>query len=160
MTTFKIYGRGAERVDKTRRVLGRACFLSGLDVVDFIFRSIEPNGYNIAYVKADKSVPSKLVEPCDYMLVLDEKIPAKAFDGLKDGSVIFANSREKLSVKNVKTKCHIISMKENAEIALLGSLTKDFPKVSIKSMKSAIEEELGDDKVLQNAFDEGYRCIK
>ncbi len=156
MTTFKIYGRGADRVDRIRRVLGRACFLSGMDVVDFIFRSPEPNGYNIAYVKADKIITSRSPEPCDYLLLVDEKPPAKAFDGLKDGSVIF--SKDKAVVKGVKAKSHAVGSSDG--MSVLGGLTKLFSKVSIKSMKSAIEEESGNDKALQAAFDAGYREVK
>ncbi|MBI2172967.1 MAG: 2-oxoacid:acceptor oxidoreductase family protein [Candidatus Aenigmarchaeota archaeon] len=156
MTTFKIYGRGADRVDRTRRVLGRACFLSGMDVVDFIFRSPEPNGYNIAYVKADKTVTSRSPEQCDYLLLMDEKVSARAFDGLKDGSVVIA--KEKVQVKSVRAKSHAVGSSDG--MSVLGGLTKLFSRVSIKSMKSAIEEELGDDKALQAAFEAGYREVK
>ncbi|MBI2579824.1 MAG: hypothetical protein HYW27_02890 [Candidatus Aenigmarchaeota archaeon] len=159
MAMFKVYGRGVERVDRARRVLGRACFLSGLDVVDFTTRTLEPNNYNIAYVKADKVVRSRLPEPCDYLVLLDEKVPAKAFDGLRDGCVIFSNSEEKVSPKNVKTKCHAIKS-AIPEMALLGALTKIFPKVSMKSMNSAIDMELGGEKILHSAFEEGYKGVK
>lgn len=159
MATFKIYGRGAEKVERARRVLGRACFLSGLDVVDFTVETLEPNSYNIAYVKADKEIRSKLSEPCDYMILLDEKPPAKAFDGLREGCIIFSNSAEKVVPKNVKTKCHAVKL-HLPEMALLGAVTKIFPKVSMKSMNSAIDQELGGDKTLHNAFEEGYKSVK
>ena len=158
MTTFKIFGRGAETVDMTRRVLGRACFLSGLETIDFIVRTLEPNGYNIAYVKADKILASKAQEPCDYVLALDSKAPAKMFDDLKDGSIIIAKNN--VDVKKFKVKCRLVGAVQNMEMAILGGLTSDFSKVSIKSMKAAIEEELGVSRVLQNAFEEGYKNIK
>src|SRR3989344_1977143 len=160
MTAFKIFGRGAESVDRTRRVLGRACFLSGLDTVDFIVRTLEPNGYNIAYVNADKELAPKYPEACDYVVALDEKFPSKMLDDMKDGSVIFSGGIEKIASKKFRVKSHLVNAPDNKEMALLGGLTKDFSKVSIKSMKAAIEEELGHEKSPQAAFDEGYKSVK
>ncbi len=123
-------------------------------------RTLEPNGYNIAYVKADKVLATKVPEACDYVIALDEKFPAKLLDDLKDGSVIFSGGQEKITSKKFRLKSRLVNLPDSQELALLGGLTKDFPKVSIKSMKACIGEGRGPEKSLQNAFEEGYKSVK
>ncbi|MFH0832188.1 MAG: hypothetical protein V1900_00500 [Candidatus Aenigmatarchaeota archaeon] len=150
MITFYIYGEGA---DLARRILGRACSLSGFEVQDLYA--------SIGYVKIDKGpLLSKDIPEPDIILAPDKKASIKT----KDPSIVIVNSVQKIAYKK-GVKCHYLDADKianttNADlsIVMLGALTKVFSKLSLKNMREAIRVECGEDKI--TGLEEGFRAVR
>lgn len=121
------------------------------------------------FVKIDKTpVLSRQVEEPDFYLIFDPMLGMEA-KGMKEKSTVIFNSPEKLAsplLKKKKIRAYSVDATELAlshlksnipNTAMLGALAKLFNKVSMKSLKAAME---GMSKENIAAFDEGYKGVK
>ncbi len=167
---FGFYGRSGQGVEKAVRLFAKACFMSGLYVQSFTFRSHDRRGSPVTgYVKTDKEpILSKSVEEPDFYIVFDATmIDPKT---IKDNSTLILNAPQKPiseALRKKKIKIYSLDASEMALLtkvnkpntAMIGGLTKLFSKVSMKSIRTAMDEEhLTRENVA--ALEEGYRGIK
>jgi 2-oxoacid:acceptor oxidoreductase gamma subunit (pyruvate/2-ketoisovalerate family) len=168
----KIYGHGGQGVDTARKILGKAALLSGFYVQDLIVTGLERRPtFVYGFVKFDKKpIISKELEEPDAVLILSKELLNEA-KSIKDSGFVITNSAEKVSipVKDKKVKMFYIdangivvglSKKSIPNVAMLGAFTKVFDNVTMKSMKTALQEVLGDAKENFTIFDEGYKNVK
>jgi Pyruvate/2-oxoacid:ferredoxin oxidoreductase gamma subunit len=132
------------------------------------FPSQEKRGARVwGLVKIDKDqILSKQIEPADISVVFDPTLAMKdVVDMSNDSGVIFINTSQKpntTGMKKKKIKTFTIdasSVLEGAsmEMVMLGAITKNLTKISIKSIKSAAEPDV---KGPINAVDEGLKNVK
>ncbi len=180
MLVFCFYGRSGQGVETAVRVFSRACFSSGFYVQSFAFIGRGRRTFPVrGYVKIDKvPILSRQIEDVDFSLVFDPTLgvdarqtDAKGVDRIsfKEKSVVIFNSPEKLTSKALKrrrikavsvdaTELALNHLKANIpNTAMLGALAKQFTKVSMKSIKAAME---GMPRENFNVFDEGYKNAK
>jgi 2-oxoacid:acceptor oxidoreductase gamma subunit (pyruvate/2-ketoisovalerate family) len=168
----EIFGHGGQGVDTARKILGKAALLSGLYVQDFIVTGLERRPtFVYGFVKFDKNpILSKQVEEPDMMIILSKELLNET-KRIKDGGMVIVNSVEKVNmpVKDKKVKAFYVdangivvglSKKSIPNLAMLGAFTKNFDKITMKNMKEAMTEELGDAKENAIIFDEGYKNVK
>jgi 2-oxoacid:acceptor oxidoreductase gamma subunit (pyruvate/2-ketoisovalerate family) len=167
---FGFYGRSGQGVEKAVRLFAKACFMSGLYVQSFTFRSHDRRGSPVTgYVKTDKeAILSKSVENPDFYIVFDSAMMDPK--SLKDNSTLILNVPQKpiseaLRKKKVKiysvdaTSIALLTKTGAPNTAMIGALTKLFSKVSMKSIRTAMDEEhLARENV--NALEEGYRNVR
>ncbi len=173
MHVFRLHGRGGQGIDAARRVLGRASFLSGLYVQDFTLHPLEWRTQpTAAYVKVSKdAITSRDAPQPDYVLILDNTLAGSALAGVKDTTIAIFNRTEKLpqSIKK-RVKSYYLPATDIAlthlkaaypNTAMLGALCKVFSKISLRSIKRAVEIELKE-MLPENAaaIDEGFRTVK
>ncbi|HIG96948.1 MAG TPA: hypothetical protein HA230_01225 [Candidatus Aenigmarchaeota archaeon] len=164
--TFGFYGRSGQGVKAATRIFSRACFMSGFYVQSFVFTSNKVFPAR-GFVKIDKSpILSKQVEDPDFYMVFDPILMEKNF---KDRSIVVFNSPEKLvfaQLKKRKVKSYFVDATEIAlahlktnlpNTAMLGALAKLFNKVSMKNIKTAMEDMQKENFL---AFDEGYKTVR
>ena len=170
MLIFGFYGRSGQGVETAVRVFSKACFSSGFYVQSFAFIGRGRRTFPVTgYVKIDKApILSRQVEEPDFSLVFDPTISldAKAF---KEKSTVIFNSPEKpgspaLKKRRIRavsvdaTELALLHLKSNIpNTAMLGALAKQFTKVSMKSLRTAME---GMPRENFNVFDEGYKGVK
>ena len=176
MITFRFHGTGGQGVDSARKIFGYACFLSGFRVQDFTEQRIGAKSEHVvSHIKIDKQdiISKQKVESPSYILVFD---PALNMDEvLKDATketVVIINSEKKVphpQIKKTGAKLYAVNAaqigisvlgKPKPEMAMLGALAKLFAKISLKSMKSAMELQGELAKENSIAIDEGYRNVK
>ena len=168
--TFGFYGRSGQGVETAVRLFSKACFQSGFYVQSFAFIGRGRRVFPVqGFVKIDKaSILSRQVEEPDFYLIFDPTLGIDA-KTMKEKSVAVFNSPEKMASPVLKKrKIHAYSV-DATELALthlkanipntimLGALAKLFNKVSMKSLKAAME---GMPRENFNAFDEGYKGVK
>lgn len=173
MFTFRMHGTAGQGVETAARILGKAGVSSGLEAQVIAMHGMERRGSQVtAYVKMDKMpVLSKdLVDEPDFILVFDKSLNQEALRGLKKGSVIIFNAERTnvAAVKNARAKAYFVNATDVAlnqikkpipNMVMLGALLKYFSKVSLKSVRSALEE-INLPKENASALDEGYRNVK
>ncbi|HLD49227.1 MAG TPA: 2-oxoacid:acceptor oxidoreductase family protein [archaeon] len=173
MISFRLHGRGGQGVHTAGKTLSRALFLSGLQSQDFFISSGGIGYPETAFVRADKQkiLTKEAVTEPDYIIIMDMTLDIKGIlKDIKDNSIIIYNSSEKtkLSLKK-KTKQYtadatgIALMKLNKNMpntAMLGALAKIFPKISLKSVKTAFAAEFGESAQNFSAMDEGFRGVR
>ncbi len=163
MHVFRLHGRGGQGVNTARKILGRAAFLSGFYVQDFVMPSAGLQ--KVAYVKIDKNpiLSRDLPEP-DFVLGF-EAVPDVTAN-VKAETVAIFNSQ---SPVKKKIKCYYIPATDIAlahkiacpNTTMLGALCKVFAKLSTRSVKTAAEVELrGVSNENAVAVDEGYKGLK
>ncbi len=161
MHVFRLHGRRGQGVDAARKILGRAAFLSGFYVQDFILRSIGPR--QVAYVKIDKNtILSRDTPEPDFVLSLDAS--PESVSNVKDGTIAIFNAQKPVKKK---VRCYYVPATDIAleykipypNTAMLGALCKLFTKLSLRSIKSAAEIELRKHENMP-AIDEGFRGVK
>lgn len=168
----KIYGHGGQGVDTARKMLGKATMLSGFYVQDFIVSGIERRPtFVYGFVKFDKNpIVSKEIEEPDVVIIMSKELINEA-KNIKDGGTIIVNSADKVSVqikdRKVKVFCvdansavTSLSKKSMPNVVMLGAFAKNFDKITMKNMKTAMTEELGESKDNFTLFDEGYKNVK
>lgn len=168
MFVFKIIGKGDQGVRSSIRVLGKSLFMSGFYVQAFSLDGDNEYSYSYSsgFVKADKDqVLSRQLEAPDMVLLYDNIDGAK---DVKDGGCVILNACDKLNVsalKKRKVKVFCVDargisteLKVPESVVMLGALIKVFGKVSLKKLKTVIEEEMGKD--YSNAVDSGYKSVK
>ena len=143
--------------------------MSGFHVQSFAFIGRGRRVFPVkGFVKIDKEpILSRQVEEPDFCLVMDPTlIDAKKY---KDGSVVIFNSSEKLVFPQLKrrkirsyfvdaTELALTHLKSNTpNTAMLGALAKLFNKVSMKSIKSSMEDLPKENFAV---FDEGYKTVR
>ncbi|MEM7819816.1 MAG: 2-oxoacid:acceptor oxidoreductase family protein [Candidatus Aenigmatarchaeota archaeon] len=170
---IKIYGHGGQGIDTTRKIIGKAMLLSGFYAQDFIISGLERRPDKVyGFVKFDKKpILSKQIERPDIVLVFDSDMINEAKE-IKENGIALFNITEKINLSYMKEKkVKTFSIDANSivfgltkkpipNIAMLGAFTKIFDKISIKNMKFAIQEELGDARENLIIFDEGYKNVK
>jgi Pyruvate/2-oxoacid:ferredoxin oxidoreductase gamma subunit len=160
--SFVLHGRGRE-IDDARKILGRACFNSGFNVQDFTIHPQTSESHTVACVKIDKDpiVSKNVPENPEFVLVFEAGLDMrKVFKNVKNSTAIF-NVSEKPSLallKNNSIKAYYVDASDvDTASAMLGALAKQFNKLSIKSLKSAIEDEkIGS----TDSMEEGHRRVK
>lgn len=168
MHVFRLHGRGGQGVDSARRILGRAAFLSGFHVQDFTLHPMEwRTQHTIAYVKVSKEpILSRDVTAPDYVLVFEPRLNAAA--DVKEESIMIYNSEKPVKSRKGKpfhvpaTEIALTHLKAAyANTAMLGALCKIFPKLSMRSIKHAVEIELRELQAENAAaIEEGFRSVK
>lgn len=170
MISFALHGRYDHGVDAARRVLGRACFIAGFEVQDFIVRS---RGNDAAYVKIGKEpiLSRDLPGNPDFVLVFGTTLNTKEiFRNVADSAAIFnAEEKPKLDLlKRNKIKVFCVDAfgigkrflgRYTPDMAMLGALAKKFAKLSMKSIKSSMQYELADAETGVACLEEGYRKV-
>lgn len=159
--SFVLHGRGNE-IDAARKILGRACLLSGFNVQDFIIKS-EEESPSQAYVKIDTDpiLSRDLPENPDYVLIFDSSLNANdILKNSKDNISIF-NSESKPKdavIKKNKIKAFSLDTTEfDTTTAMLGALAKNFNKLSVKNLKSAIKIEKYEGS---ENIEDGHKAVK
>ena len=119
-----------------------------------------------------KPILSKdLIDEPDFLLIFDKTLVHESLKGLKKGSVVIFNSdkMDAASVKKARVKAYFVKATDIAlnhikkpvpNAAMLGALLKYFSKVSLKSMKAAMEQETGLLRENAAALEEGYRSVR
>ncbi len=142
------------------KILAKSCFLSGFNVQSF---TIGRSGI----VKAEKTeITSKEFTDPDYYIILDQLMAnVKMF---KEGSIAIFNSPSKIispKLKKIKVKAYAVDatgisvahVKMNRPaIPMIGAVPKLFGKITMKSLKTAME----DDKVSSIMLEEGHKSVK
>jgi pyruvate ferredoxin oxidoreductase gamma subunit len=176
MFVFRIDGRVGQGVYSAARILGRAGFLSGFKVQDFIIGDANKRGLHVTgFVKLDKGpILSRQLEMSDFLIVMDKTLDINnIIKNAKDGSVVILNSNDKIKlaslkkrgIKNYHVDATAIALgrikKAYPNTAMLGALIKSFSKLSLKSMKKAVEIELDSMQEENKALvEEGYRNVR
>ncbi len=169
-----MHGRGGQGVETAARILGRAGFLSGLESQVIEIHGMERRGSPvIAYVRLDKKpiLSKDLIDEPDFLLVFDKTLIQESLKGVKKGSVVIFNSdrMDIAAVKKARAKAYFVKATDIAldrikkpvpNTAMLGALLKCFSKVSLKSMKAAMEQEIGLLRENAAALEEGYRSVR
>ncbi|MBS3050867.1 MAG: 2-oxoacid:acceptor oxidoreductase family protein [Candidatus Aenigmarchaeota archaeon] len=178
--TFGFYGRSGQGVETAVRLFSKACFQSGFYVQSFAFIGRGRRVFPVqGYVKIDKTpILSRQVEDPDYYVILDPTlgIEARPKDAkgaghisMREKSIVLFNSPEKVVSPVLKkrkvhtyhvdaTELALAHLKANIpNTVMLGALAKLFNKVSMKSLKAAMEGMPREDFA---AFDEGYKEVK
>ena len=167
---FGFYGRSGQGVETAVRVFSKACFESGFYVQSFTFISRGRRVFPVSgFVKIDKApMLSKQVEEPDFSMVFDPTLGMDA-RSFKEKSIVIFNSPEKIAspaLKKRKIRAYSVDATELAlnhikanipNTVMLGALAKAFNKVSMKSLKAAME---GMPRENFAVFDEGYRVVK
>jgi len=165
---FGFYGRSGQGVEIAVKLFSKACFASGFSVQSFCFAGRGRRVFPVrGFVKIDKDpILSKQVEEPDFYLFFDPSLIEK---NLKEKSTAIFNSAEKIVSPHLKkrrvraqfvnaTEIALLHMKSNIpNTAMLGALAKAFPKISMKSIKTAME---GMPRENMAAFDEGYKSVR
>jgi len=156
MVNFTIQGAHPTAVALVTHALGRALFLAGLDVKDYIDR--EGRGV----VASDKQTVTSVDATNADVLIFIEQPPKD----VRDGCVVLLYGNETAaSLKKRKTKNYLVAAPGTADTKrvaclVLGATTKLVDKLSGKNMRLAIEAEIGKDKLLFDAFEEGHKVVK
>jgi Pyruvate/2-oxoacid:ferredoxin oxidoreductase gamma subunit len=150
MITLYIYGEDA---DLARRIVGRACSLSGFEVQDFY--------KDVGYVKIDKlPITSKEITEPDIIILPDKKIPIKT----GETGTVLVNSPQKVAYKKGIKSYYIDADKlagatnSDTYMVMIGALVKVFNKISLKSVKEAIKIEVGEEKI--SGLEDGFRAVR
>lgn len=172
MLSFTVYGRGGQGVTSATRLLSQAAFLSGFTVQSYAPFTLEMRGAPaLGYVKLDKApIVSRQAEPPDYLLVLDRSLPLTLLKEAGNKAVVIFNAAEKTAAVAGKRKFksyHVDAgrialetlKKPIPNTAMLGGLLKLFPKISLKSMRTALEA-MPLQRENTAAMEAGYREIK
>lgn len=168
--TFGFYGRSGQGVETAIKVFSKACFLSGFYVQSFAFIGRGRRTFPVrGLVKIDKMpILSRQVEEPDYYMVFDPTLGMEA-KSFKEKTIVIFNSPEKLAspvFKKRKIKAYSVDATELAlahlkanipNTAMLGALAKQFPKVSMKAIKTSME---GMSRENFAVFDEGYKNVR
>ncbi|MFC2142788.1 2-oxoacid:acceptor oxidoreductase family protein [Candidatus Aenigmatarchaeota archaeon] len=161
MAIFEIYGNKNQPVKRVTKAIGRACFLSGFRVLDYVENKGE---FLVGVVKTTKDDMLSIGrDSADFLITLDseflKKIPKSK---IKQGSTVLLNSKIKIAMKKYKTKNFIIDADEISEdekkfsSAISGAVTKLDGCISVKNMKKALDIEFSS----IDGFDEGYKSVK
>lgn len=134
-------------------ILARACFLSG-----FYVQEIAANG--IAYIKIDKNpILSKQLEAPDFFVGIDAK-------GAKDTAIAIVDAAERPKKGKIKsyylnaTEISLNAVKRPAILPMLGALSKIMGRLSLKSIRAAMEIESEATREAFQALEEGYKSVK
>jgi 2-oxoacid:acceptor oxidoreductase gamma subunit (pyruvate/2-ketoisovalerate family) len=170
MHVFLLHGYGGQGVDTSRRILGRAAFLSGLYVQDFTLHPMEWRSQpTLAYVKTSKTpIISHDTPLADFILIFDAALASSALQYAKDSAVaLFNSNNRKLPIKKVKsyylpaTGIALANKISFPNTAMLGAFCKVFARLSLRDIKRAMEAEI---KEMQSenvaSLEEGYRTVK
>jgi len=172
---IKIYGHAGQGVDMARKVIGDACLASGFFVQDAIISGMERRKQDVSgYVRFEKNeIITKQLKNPDISLVFDMIFEKQSITETNENGIIIFNAPEGVkspAVKKKRIKCfyvdandiimRILSKKPIPNMAMLGAFAKAFDKVSMKNVKNAILNELGENKEANMEFDEGYKNVK
>jgi len=172
MHVFRLHGYGGQGIDIARKILGRAAFLSGLNVQDFTLHPTEWRTQpTVAYVKASKdTITSRDLPAPDFLLVFDTELAASAIADAKDETVAIFNCGKLTQAVKKKVKSYHLPATDVAlanlkstcpNTAMLGALCKIFNKFTLRSIKRAAEIELKEMQAENAAaIEEGFRSVK
>ena len=174
MTNFLLFGRGGQGVETATRILGNAAFTGGMQVQDFVLGGMERRGFPVTgRVKAEKTaLLSKDPPKADFLLVFDLTLPYdRLLKECNEKAVVIFNSADHVKnplLKKGNLKAYFVGADPLSynylrrvipNTAMLGALAKLYPKITLKSLKTAMQ----DMPMVQDnmkAFDDGYKNAK
>jgi len=160
---IRFHGRGGQGMKTASRILGTALFIEGYEVQDAPRYGAERRGAPIfAYVRADKKPINErgvIGNPGLVVVADDTLMPVPAagvLEGLGEESVLLINSHDSIEIwqQRLNTPATILQLpasedvEDRAELPYIGTYSAAAAValvgvISIKSLKQAIEEELG-----------------
>ena len=164
MYQVRIHGRGGQGGKTASKIIGTAAFMDGKFVQDFPKYGAERRGAPVAaFTRIDKKpieTRGYIYDP-DCIIVLDESLLEMpmlgVLDGLKKDGILIVNSRNSSDEIKKKYKVNVRVVALPATDIALQTLGKPIPSAvitgafakatgifSMKSLKKAIEEELGE----------------
>lgn len=155
MPSFSVFGRQRRDVELFARVFGKAALFSGFSVHAFPGANRERNGaVSSAYIRVEKgAITTKEVpETPDFCVLLDSSVSVKLCG--KPGTVII-NTTKKTKDRSINASAIDV---RRAFPAMLGALLKAYGKVSLKNVKTAMEQE--GEKEAYAAIEAGYKIMK
>ncbi|MEM7815187.1 MAG: 2-oxoacid:acceptor oxidoreductase family protein [Candidatus Aenigmatarchaeota archaeon] len=174
---FLFVGHTEQGVATTARLIARAVVASGLKAQLYLPEPERPGDGRKAYLRLAKPKEELLekgpISAPDFVLVFDAGMVKEKVKDLKERSVIIVNSKERFtSPLLAKKKVKVLSI-DATGIALsatgrpfpaapmAGALSKAFPKLSLKVLRSAIEAEFyGHVAEHQSAAEQGCKMAK
>jgi len=167
---FIIIGHQGQGVTTLARILAKAGALSGLYSQAYSEISDEVVKGYVRFSKDPITEKGPVIDP-EYYIIFDEKL--LSFKEVLDGKIVVISAMEKPSspwIKKKKLKVHYVDAvgigqsfikRPFPSTALLGALLKPFNKISMKSMKLAIEADIkARPKENQTCVEEGYKNVK
>ncbi len=164
MYQIRIHGRGGQGGKTASKIIGTAAFLDGKFVQDFPKYGAERRGAPVAAFTRidDKPIEARgyIYDP-DAIIVLDESLLEMpllgVLDGLKENGLLIVNSKSnpddikkkyKVTAKVITAPATDIALqtlgKPIPSAVITGTFAKSTGIISMKSLKKAIEEELGE----------------
>jgi 2-oxoacid:acceptor oxidoreductase gamma subunit (pyruvate/2-ketoisovalerate family) len=151
---IRIHGRGGEGVRVAARVLGRAGFLSGLNIQDFAMYGAERRGAPVASfcrLSSGSILTRGYIFNPDAVIVLDHTLDSGVcLKGLKENGKLVVNSEKPLTkfpkavfVDATKVALEIIG-RPIPNIAVLGAFIRAAGIISLEKLKEAVREEMAD----------------
>jgi pyruvate ferredoxin oxidoreductase gamma subunit len=176
MFTFKIIGKSGQGVKTCTRLLGRAAHVNNFHVQDFFLHGPNWPSKVEGYVKMDKKeiTDRDVPESMDFLIVLDpEENTQKILKTLQKDTVVLANTETRIKksfAKKYGVKVFTLDAKKiGAETlrkplsntAMLGALAGVYTKITMKSLRKAIElEGLEMPNENMEAVERGYQAVK
>jgi len=174
---FYFLGHTGQGVSTTARLAARAALASGLKAQLYLPQSVQSGDERKAYLRLAK--PKEALEEKgpisspDFVIAFDVNMIKPHLKDLKDRSVLIVKSQERFANPILKKKKIRVFSVDATGIVLAstarpfpaapmaGALSKAFPKLSLKAIKSAIETEFYSHVVEnQAAAEEGYKTAR
>jgi len=174
---FYFLGHTEQGVSTTARLVARAALASGMKAHLYLPEPTRPGDGRRAYLRLAKlkeTIEEKgpISDP-DFVIVFDVAMIKPKLKDLKDRSVLIVKSKERFSNPVLKKKKIRVLSIDGIGIALAstarpfpaapmaGALSKAFPKISLKAIKSAIEAEFYSHVVEnQAAAEQGFKLAR
>ncbi|MBI5347657.1 MAG: 2-oxoacid:acceptor oxidoreductase family protein [Candidatus Aenigmarchaeota archaeon] len=151
-----LYGHSGQGVRTAGRVISRAGFISKLNVKEWYVREkYQRAGITADYMRfSDKHIETnEHLEKTDFLLVFN-KLTNDIVKMCRDDGVIIANSSERIKTSYMsqhKIRCHVVDADQIAATifgkrfpgpVMAGAFAKISGKMSLKSMKEALKQEI------------------
>jgi len=173
--TFMFLGHSEQGVKASARVLAKAALSSGFKAQAFCPKIRGPGDGHIACTRVSKAAIREkgALEDADFTVFFDPSLMKDNIKSLREKSVVIINSDKKITnavlkkkkIKAVSLDAYDIGYRTIAKhwpaAALMGSVAKAFPRISLKAIKAAIETDFyyGQEQNVA-AADEGFRSAK
>ncbi|MBI4015001.1 MAG: 2-oxoacid:acceptor oxidoreductase family protein [Candidatus Aenigmarchaeota archaeon] len=155
MPSFSVFGRQRRDVELFARIFGNAATFSGFSVHAFPAANRERNGApSTAYVRLEKGMiaTKEVPETPDFCIILDSSISGNLCG---KPAVTIINTTKKTKDRAIDASAIDV---RRAFPAMLGALLKAYGKVSLKNVKTAMEQE--GEKEAYAAVEAGYKAMK
>lgn len=173
--TFRFLGHAEQGVKAAARILAKAALLAGFSAQAYCPKVHGPGDGHSAYARVGKGeiLEKGPLTEASFAIFFDPGLVKEHEKALGEKSVAIVNSVEKFASPMLKKKrIRVISLDAYAisssalgrhwpATALLGALAKAFPRIPLKAIKAAIQEDFWFDQERNAAAaDEGFRAAR